>query len=297
MVYWGLLALGCMACGRVGFAGGDDAGSTDATDASGATDAVVFPTGPFGAPAVIANVNSTAEEDDVSLTGDMLEIFFASKRTGTSVLWHATRASVTDPFSAPVEVVELGPLNNPEISHDGLTLYFADVLSGGLGMEDIWFATRADRSSPFGARQLLPGINTAARELEPWLLDNGRVLYLTFGATSSVADIARAERATASDAFGAPETIATFVTSSYDGGVWVDQSERVLMFHSERLDPAADIFISTRASTAEPWSTPVELTELNSGSADEDPWMSLDGHVMYFVSRRSGNMEIYTATR
>lgn len=36
---------------------------------------------------------------------------------------------------------------------------------------------------------------------------------------------------------------------------------------------------------------------MNSGGSEEDPWLSIDGHTMFFSSSRTGNYELYTATR
>jgi hypothetical protein len=45
------------------------------------------------------------------------------------------------------------------------------------------------------------------------------------------------------------------------------------------------------------WSTPVLETALNSSSTDTGPHLSIDGLTVHFASFRSGNYEIYSATR
>ena len=80
---------------------------------------------------------------------DGLEAFFYSGRAGGSGgqdLWTATRESVIDPWSAPVN---LGPLVNssavdqrPYIASDRRTLYFASNRAGGLGDNDLYITTR-----------------------------------------------------------------------------------------------------------------------------------------------------------
>jgi hypothetical protein len=49
------------------------------------------------------------------------------------------------------------------------------------------------------------------------------------------------------------------------------------------------IWVATRATTLDPWSTPVQLPPpVNAGSRDGAPTLSLDGTTMYFSSTRPG---------
>jgi Tol biopolymer transport system component len=61
-----------------------------------------------------------------------------------------------------------------------------------------------------------------------------------------------------------------------------------------------DIWVSTRATTSGPWSTPVNLTSLNTNFVDFTPSLSPDGTILYFSSVRdggSGDQDLYAATR
>lgn len=94
------------------------------------------PLGPFGAPQLVAEVSDTSHDDDVTLTGDMLEMYFESDRTTGSGeeeeqegvianFFVARRASVTDAWSEPVYVAELSSEREDtgiEITPDGLTI-------------------------------------------------------------------------------------------------------------------------------------------------------------------------------
>ena len=37
--------------------------------------------------------------------------------------------------------------------------------------------------------------------------------------------------------------------------------------------------------------------EIDGPNAENDPWVSPDGHTIFFTSTRSGSLDIYTATR
>jgi hypothetical protein len=61
-----------------------------------------------------------------------------------------------------------------------------------------------------------------------------------------------------------------------------------------------DLYVATRASTAEPWSTPVHLGAINSTVLDARPALSFDGTELYFHSDRPGGYglrNLYVSTR
>ena len=84
-----------------------------------------------------------------SVRTDGREIFFQSARgggIGGTDLWTSTRASVHEPWSAPVNLG--APLNSaftdlqPTLSKDGRTLLFTSNRPGGLGGNDLWISMR-----------------------------------------------------------------------------------------------------------------------------------------------------------
>ncbi len=61
-----------------------------------------------------------------------------------------------------------------------------------------------------------------------------------------------------------------------------------------------DLWVSTRASTQDPWSIPVLLPNVNSTALDGAPALSWDGTELYFFSARPGGVggtDIYRSTR
>jgi Tol biopolymer transport system component len=104
-----------------------------------------------GPPALIAELNSSANDQGSSVRTDGREVFFSSSRSdpdtvGGNDIWTATRRSVHEPWSAPVNLGT--PINTvaseqqPSLSGDGRTLLFASNRSGGAGGTDIWMITR-----------------------------------------------------------------------------------------------------------------------------------------------------------
>jgi WD40-like Beta Propeller Repeat len=103
----------------------------------------------LGPAVVVAELNSSVEDNHASVRRDGREIFFNSRRPGGQGfdIWVATRDNVHDAWSTPVNLG--APVNSqfaefhPNISFDGRTLLFiAPLARGGLGGFDIWMTTR-----------------------------------------------------------------------------------------------------------------------------------------------------------
>lgn len=72
--------------------------------------------------------------------------------------------------------------SQPNLSRDGLEMYFFSTRSRTLGMADIYVATRAKASEPWSTPvNLGPNVNSAAAETRPSLSWDGTTLY--FGST------------------------------------------------------------------------------------------------------------------
>ena len=107
--------------------------------------------GSFGPGVLVLELSGLGNTRRPSIRHDGLEIFFGSERAGipnSQDLWVATRNSVFDPWSEPVN---LGPTLNselvdvhPYLSSDRETLYFASNRGGG-GPTDLYMSTRTKR--------------------------------------------------------------------------------------------------------------------------------------------------------
>jgi hypothetical protein len=101
--------------------------------------------GTFGPATPLVELNSPAMEHSVTVRRDGLEVIFGSTRvTGKLSFWTATRASTSEPWSAPVPVESLpaGGSGRYALSFDGRELYFAGALPGASSGLDIWVARR-----------------------------------------------------------------------------------------------------------------------------------------------------------
>ena len=277
------------ACGRVGF----DPASNGTTNDAGSVDA--GPLGPFGTPSLVTTLADPEDDDDPCLTGDMLEIYFSSYRVGApggGDIWRATRPDSGAAWSAPTQVAEINTTSleeNPGVASDGLTLWFSSDRSGQV---DIYVASRSDRTAPWTSITLVPELSTALEELGA--SPDASLLRLVFN-RGAPPDLHEAIRARTDQQWSA-RRILELSTPSEESSPFLARPT-VIYFSSDRDGGAPDLYVASRPTTAEPFEAPVPVVELNSSANDDDPWLSPDERTVFFMSARSGNEEIYMATR
>jgi Tol biopolymer transport system component len=130
------------------------------------------PTGSFAAPTLLPIVNSAAADHLPRLSADGLTLMFASGRVtnpGGTDIWQAQRASLSSSFGTPTLVSELSTSDYEaaaSLSSDRLTIIFSSNRPGGLGDNDLWFATRSDGSGRFGPARNLTIANSDSSEAD-----------------------------------------------------------------------------------------------------------------------------------
>jgi len=132
-------------------------------------------------------VNSESSEWSQSISSDGLSLYFGSGRPGgqgSFDVWVTTRATKEDPWGTPVN---LGPKVNsssndalPNISADGLILFFVSERPGGYGGRDLWVTRRATTSDPWEqAVNLGPPFNTSEWDHLPIISPDGSTVYFS----------------------------------------------------------------------------------------------------------------------
>jgi Tol biopolymer transport system component len=88
-------------------------------------------------------------------------------------------------------------------------------------------------------------------------------------------------------------------TANLDDDGYLTDDGLTLYFSSDRINGTQDLFVTERSDLASPFAPPVPLETLNTSTYDErDPWVSPDGHEIYFTSDRTGGeLQIFHATR
>lgn len=271
--------------------------------------------GEFGNVVRVEEVSVAGEDDEnPTLTSDMLEIYFNSERdegTEGSDVWYARRSSVDQGFGEPRPVggwSDEGSDSSPAVSGDGLTLWLAHTPETEDDSEeattDVRMVVRDDPSeADWQGPIAVQGLNTADDERPRPLGQGGLVMPLSRrvqtadGETVWQTLLARRE----GDAqFSEPVLLSELVdpeVSAVDGFLSLDGL--TLVFKVEPPGEDGDLYWSKRASVDAPFvgATAVPGVDVNTDDSDErDPWLSPDGAVLYFASDRGGDaLDVYRA--
>jgi hypothetical protein len=269
------------------------AGDAAAPDTSGG------PTHRFSDPQLVTALSDPmAQDGDPTFTGDLLELFFMSDRSGSRDIWTSKRATARDPWGPPVIVPELNSFfgdYGPAVSLDGLRIWFTTDRDMSPGR--IWRSSRPARSDVWAAPQPVPEIASSAKDFSPTVDATETTMMFgsnRFGAGPGPAgfDIYGAIRPNANAPWGMPRPVLGVNGPFDDWDPFVAQGGLVIFFTSLR-EGGGDIFWSERQSTTAPFPRPVALVDVNSASYDSDSNLSPDLTYMMFDSTRSGNSEIY----
>ncbi|HEY5927696.1 MAG TPA: hypothetical protein VIV11_38690 [Kofleriaceae bacterium] len=277
-------------CGRIGFDARGDALDASAPDAA--------PLGPFGPPQIVPVVSSTMAEDDASMTGDQLEIYFMRGVVATDgAIYVATRATPSEMWGTPAIVSISNPTDSTaRVSRDGLRLWVGSPRAGGFGTVDIWLATRSSRAAPWTIAHV-PELSTSMEEFAASEFAGQTQLVFSSNRLGGSTDIFLAARPTATDPWGTAQP-ASLNTTAADQDAFVSDAGYELWFSSTRPgSQGGDLYYATRSSLTEDFGNITPVTELNTMSDENDPWVSPDGRTIIFGSNRSGNPEIYQAKR
>jgi hypothetical protein len=141
----------------------------------------------FGAPQNVgAGVNGSLFERWPSVSADGLELYFTRTQgyeSSDGAIWVATRGSTSEPFGNATRLpaaINTGHTTAPNISADGLTLFFSSNRPGGFGNWDIWASSRPSRSATWGAAvNLGPVVNSPLIEWQPSLSGDARTFYFS----------------------------------------------------------------------------------------------------------------------
>jgi len=269
-------------------------------------------------------VNSTYSEAGTYVSRDGLSLYFGSTReggvgaAGTFDIWVSHRETSDGAWGPPVNV---GPVVNtvnneqtPMLTIDGHRLYFARDGSGGYGSQDLYVSRRQRQEDDTGWREpvnLGPGVNTAAEESGPSIIEDDKtgVLTLYFSSTRAkpvgmgYEDI-YVSTAHPGEPFG-PAVLEALLSGPYrDVRPFLQREGLEVYFDSNRpgsLGTAVDLWTSSRESLWAPWSDPVRLPDtINSNVVDARPVVSFDGTELYFHSTRAGGYganDLYRSTR
>ena len=267
-----------------------------------------------------AVINSAFSDQGPAISKDGLSLYFTSDRPGglggPFDMYVSQRASVDDPWGAPLN---LGPTvntafdeGNPALSRDGHLLFFQSKRPGGLGGIDLWVSRREHTHDDFDwqpAVNLGPNVNSAADDNGPSYFENEEdgLPQLYFGSARpgglGGADIYMSEQ-TADGSFGPAILVTELSSPANENRPSIRHNGLEIFFQSNRtgsLGTALDLWVATRESTLDPWSTPQSLgSTINTVSIENNANLSSDGKTLFFSSDRPGGfggLDFYVTTR
>lgn len=263
--------------------------------------------GIFGTPVIVPGLAANGYDDfKETLTADMLELYFCSDRPGgpgNQDIWVSTRTATSAPWGTPSCVTELSSAyheTGTAVSADGLTIWLSSDRPGGKGGYDIWTSTRASRDSSWSTPTTVTELDTAGDEFPRAPTASGLVMPPSYrSAPNNQYQTYMTSRPDAAAPWSKAVRLTEVDTSNINTDAFLTDDELALYFSSDRTVAGdQDLFIGTRSDKTAPFGSFAPLSELNvRGKQDRDPWLSPDGHVIYFSSDRSGTLKIYVAAR
>jgi Tol biopolymer transport system component len=287
-------------CGRLGFDpsmtgdGGIDAGSDGCW--AGWRERTVQ----LGAPARIDELSTSSDEHNPFIASDLRTLYFGRGPSNSRELLVAYRDGPGASFGPPTTVVSLASTSDEgrvTLTADQLTAVFASTRAGGAGGNDLWLATRTTTAVDFGApgRGLLLQVNTNVDDVDPGLTGDGLILMYVSDIGGGQ-HILVARRSGIDQPFGAPTQLTELDTLPSPSDPAISWDERVLLFTAGATADANELYYTTRADGSMSFDAPLLLTSVNSTFLERDVAVSADGCEVFFVSARSGNLDLYHAS-
>ncbi|MBL8896900.1 MAG: hypothetical protein JNM84_04705 [Planctomycetes bacterium] len=190
----------------------------------------------------------------------------------------------------------------PDLSYDGLTLHLASFSSGNW---EIYEATRASRTAPFGAPVLVSALSDPSTDSGAFLSADGLQLWFDslrpggFGGF----DLWVATRPNTAAPWGAPTQDPVLSSTGSDASLSMTADGLEAYFlttgHGAPNAPNNSIFRATRTSTALPFNAPAVVPEVLTTSSHRDVEISDDGlALIYTVSDpATRRLRVMRATR
>jgi len=254
-------------------------------------------------------VNSPYYDGCPTLSKSGLSLYFRSNRPGGEGgcdIYVSQRDNLEDPWEAPVN---LGPtINGPynefctTFSPDGHWMIFVSDRPGGCGDSgtDLWVSHRQNKRDDFGwepPTNLGCVVNSPNDDNGPFLIEDEAtgqlLLYFSSDRPSGAGlfDIYVSSFSEETGTFGPPKPVAELNTNLRDLQPCLRKDGLEIIFVRGRPGWSWDLWVATRKTTLDPWSTPVNLELLNSKMLDFHPTLSWDGTTLIFASERVGTKE------
>jgi len=215
--------------------------------------------------------------------------------TGGKIVTLGRTTPETYHFDAPVLVAELASpshTDNPTLTGDLLEIYFTTDRVSGNG--DVWFATRATATAPFGTPAPVSAVNGDSFETSSAISTDGLTLWFGSDRPGGVGanDIWVSQRATRAAGWSTPVNVVALNSPADD--IPRPPGEHALVMPMASTKASAintasggnyQTYLAARPTTGAPFGTPVAIPELDhSDSSTVDGFLTDDGLTLFFSS-------------
>jgi hypothetical protein len=197
-------------------------------------------------------------------------------------------------FGTPTMVTELASssrTDNPTLTADLLQIFFTTDRVSGNG--DVWYATRASASEPFGTPAPVTAVNGDSFETSSAISADGLTLWFGSDRAGGVGavDIWVSQRPSRSGAWSTPVNVVALNTADDDIPRPPGQHNLVMPMSSTKMtanNPVAgnyQTYLAPRANEGAPFAAPVPIPELDyTDRSTVDGFLTDDGLTMFFSS-------------
>ncbi len=260
----------------------------------------------------LPEISSAYMDSCPAFTKDGLSLYFVSYDPGVLPstkrdLYVSQRASLDAPWGPPTKLgdninTDENEERCPYVTPDGRRLLFVRQTADG---DDFYMSTRQDKKDDFAwgipvkiDTLSKPGMETAGWGFED---EDGRLTFYFGSNRAGTFDIYQ----TTMDSGGSlstPDLVSELNSSAIDYFPVVRKDGLEMYLISNRsgsIGGSQDIWVSTRNSTSEKWSTPTNagLAAINSTANEWRSALTWDGMNMVFASNVTGNYDLYKSQR
>ncbi len=222
----------------------------------------------------------------------------------------------TDPAFGKVvnlETVNSGSWDNRiYMTGDELTMYFQSNRAGGQGAHDIWASTRESQEEPWQEPANIGGpVNSEYEEFSVCVSPDNLSLYFSSDRPGGYGayDIWLSTRNNMQEQWQEPENLGPAINSEYCETGPTLSPDGLELYFSDYSNTAPrpggvgqeDIWVSRRRGVTAAWEPAENIgSVVNSGYVDFNPFLAVDGLLLFFSSQRDdnpGNKDIWYTCR
>lgn len=190
---------------------------------------------------------------------------------------------------------------SPFLSFDGLTMYFSRQSGPGWYYTRIYQATRSVAGTPFQSVTEISSLNYNGGHVDsPWVSPDNLRMYYFRTEPGSLSRIKLSVRGAVTADWPQGSNVDELNVLGRLASPSLTSDELTIVFSGSGLAGGIgghDLWTATRATRASAFGAAVNLTGLNTTSAEYHPSLSGDGLSLHFISNRNGTFQIFQAER